>query len=79
MLRLHEIKVFSAKGRQKYLEQLPAEEERRMMSRLYRQFDHALLQWKETFKEVERVGAVFWEIGQFQRIPGVGPIAAQCF
>jgi len=79
VLRLHGIKVFSAKGRQKYLEQLPAEEERRMMSRLYRQFDHALLQWKETFKEVERIGAAFWEVRQFQRIPGVGPIAAHVF
>jgi transposase len=79
VLRLHGIKVFSAKGRQKYLEQLPAQEERRMMSRLYRQFDHALLQWKETFKEVERIGAGFWEVRQFQRIPGVGPIAAHVF
>jgi transposase len=78
VLRLHGIKVFSAKGRQKYLQQLPVEEER-MMSRLYRQFDHALLQWKETFKEVERVGAAFWEVRQFQRIPGVGPIAAHVF
>src|SRR5947207_6982110 len=42
VLRLHGIKVFSAKGRQEYLARLPAEEERRMMQRLYRQFDHAL-------------------------------------
>src|SRR5207249_10107266 len=59
--------------------QLPAEEERRMMRRLYAQFDHALKQWKETLKEVERVGAAFWEVGEFERIPGVGPIAAHVF
>lgn len=79
VLRLHGVKVFSLKGRQKYLEQLPGEEERRMMSRLYRQFDHALLRWKETLKEVERVGVQFWEVRQFQGIPGVGPMAAHVF
>jgi len=46
VLRLHGIRVFSAKGRQEYLAQLPAEEERRMMRRLYGQLDHALAQWK---------------------------------
>src|SRR6516164_9488936 len=79
VLRLHGIRVFSAKGRQEYLAQLPAEEERRMMRRLYGQFDHALKQWKETLGEVERVGGAFWEVQQFQRIPGVGPIAAHVF
>src|SRR5215470_3461559 len=79
VLRLHGLRVFSAKAREEYLEQLPAEEERRMMRRLYGQFDHALLQWKESFKEVERVGTQFWEVEQFQRIPGVGPISAHVF
>jgi len=79
VLRLHGVKVFSAKGREQYLAQLPAEEERRMMQRLYRQFDHALVQWKETLEEVERVGAAFWEVREFQRIPGVGPMAAHVF
>jgi hypothetical protein len=54
--------VFSARGRAPYLEQLPAEEERRMMRRLYAQFDHAVPQWKETLEEVERLGAAFWEV-----------------
>jgi transposase len=79
VLQLHGIKVFSAKHREQYLEQLPAEEERRMMRRLYGQFDHALVQWKETLKEVERLGLQFWEVREFQRIPGVGPIAAHVF
>ena len=35
VLRLHGVRVFSTKGREEYLEQLPAEEERRMMRRLY--------------------------------------------
>jgi hypothetical protein len=39
VLRLHGVKVFSAKGREEYLAQLPAEEERQMMRRLYRQWD----------------------------------------
>ena len=79
VLRLNGIKVFSQKGRQDYLEQLPAEEERRMMRRLYSQHDHAVAQWKETLQEVERVGGEFWEVRQFQRIPGVGPMAAHVF
>jgi transposase len=49
------------------------------MQRLYRQFDHALVQGKETLEEVERVGAAFWEVREFQRIPGVGPMAAHVF
>ena len=79
VLRLHGIRVFSAKGRQEYLAQLPAEEERRMMRRLYGQLDHALEQWKETLQEVQRMGGKFWEVEQFQRVPGVGPIAAHVF
>ena len=79
VLRLHGIKVFSAKGREQYLQQLPAAEEQRMMQRLYGQFDHALVQWKETLEEVERVGAAFWEVREFERIPGVGPMAAHVF
>src|SRR5574338_1594349 len=65
VLRLNGIRVFSAKGREEYLSQLPAEEERRMMRRLYAQFDHALEQWKETLQEVQRIGEKFWEIEQF--------------
>jgi transposase len=79
VLRLHGIRVFSLKGREEYLAQLPGEEERRMMRRLYGQFDHAMVQWKETLKEVERVGGEFWEVREFQHIPGVGPIAAHVF
>src|SRR6059058_2343216 len=79
VLRLHGIRVISLKGREQYLAQLPAEEERRMTRRLYGQFDHALLQWKETLKEVERLGAQFWEVREFERVPGVGPIAAHIF
>jgi hypothetical protein len=79
VLRLNGLKVFSKTWRQEYLEQLPGEEERRMMGRLYRQYDHAIEQWKETLEEVERVGGEFWEVEQFQRIPGVGPIAAHVF
>src|SRR5947207_15356843 len=50
-----------------------------MMRRLYRQLDHALEQGKETREEVERVGGAFWEVREFQRLPGVGPIAAHVF
>jgi hypothetical protein len=79
VLRLDGLKVFSKTWRQKYLCQLPGEEERRMIERLYRQHDQAIAQWKETLKEVERVGRDFWEVREFQRLPGIGPIAAHIF
>ena len=79
VLKLHGLKVFSKRWRQEYLPQLPGEEERRMMLRLYAQHDHALAQWKDTLKEVERVGKAFWEVAEFERVPGVGPIAAHVF
>ena len=49
------------------------------MRRLYGQLDHALEQWKETLQEVQRMGGKFWEVEQFQRVPGVGPIAGHVF
>src|SRR5881275_2839302 len=79
VLKLHGLKVFSKTFRRDYLVQLPGDEERRMMERLYLQHDQAVVQWKETLKEVERVGKAFWEVGEFERIPGVGPIAAHVF
>src|SRR5207249_2155501 len=60
VLKLHGLKVFSKTWRQQYLPQLPGEEERRMILRLYAQHDHAVAQWKETLKEVERVGKAFY-------------------
>jgi transposase len=79
VLKLNGLKVFSVKWRSEYLQQLPGEEERRMLLRIYAQHDHAIAQWKETLQEVERIGKGFWEVEQFQRIPGVGPIAAHVF
>src|SRR5436190_18245105 len=79
VLKLHGLKVFSKIFRRDYLAQLPGDEERRMMERLYLQHDQAIAQWKETLKEVEQVGKAFWEVCEFQRLPGVGPIAAHVF
>jgi transposase len=79
VLKLHGLKIFSKTFRGEYLGQLPGEEERRMMQRLYRQYDQAIEEWKDTLKEMERVGGEFWEVREFQRIPGIGPIAAHIF
>ena len=79
VLKLNGLKVFSKTLRQEYLEQLPGEEERRMLVRIYAQHDQAIEKWKETLQEVERVGKEFWEVREFQAIPGVGPIAAHVF
>src|SRR5205807_1377403 len=45
----------------------------------YRQHDRAIEEWKDTLQEIERVGGEFWEVRQFQRIPGIGPIGAHIF
>ncbi len=38
------------------------------------------MQWKETLKESGAgLGQAFWEVREFQCIPGVGPIAAHVF
>jgi transposase len=79
VLKLNGLKVFSKTFRQDYLAQLPGDEERRMLLRIYTQHDQAIEQWKETLQEVERVGKEFWEVREFQAIPGVGPIAAHVF
>src|SRR5438128_9827826 len=79
VLKLSGLKVFSKRLRQEYLEQLAGEEERRMLLRIYAQHDHAIAQWKETLKEVNRSGREFWEVRELQRIPGIGPMAAHVF
>jgi len=79
VLKLGGLKVFSKRLRQEYLEQLAGEEERRMLWRIYAQHDQAIAQWKETLKEVNRSGREFWEVREFQRIPGIGPMAAHIF
>src|SRR5438128_11565491 len=50
-----------------------------MLLRIYAQHDQAIAQWKETLKEVNRSGREFWEVREFQRIPGIGPMAAHSF
>src|SRR5438045_8953806 len=71
--------IFQTIAPGKYLEQLAGEEERRMLWRIYAQHDQAIAQWKETLKEVNRSGREFWEVREFQRIPGIGPMAAHIF
>jgi transposase len=79
VLRVEGTGLFSQTRREEYLRQLPGEEESRMLRRLYAQHDHALEQWKETLREVRRVGRAFWEIAQFQKVPGIGVIGAHVF
>jgi len=47
VLRVEGTGVFSRTLRENYLRQLPGDEERRMLRRLYLQHDHAIEQWKE--------------------------------
>jgi transposase len=79
VLRVEGTGVFSRTLRERYLGQLPGEEERRMLLRVYAQHDHAIDQWKNTLREVRRVGRQFWEVGEFKKIPGIGVIGAHVF
>ena len=79
VLRVEGTGVFSRTQRERYLRQLPGEEERRMLQRVYAQHDHALEQWRDTLREVRRVGRQFWEIAGFKKIPGIGVIGAHVF
>jgi len=36
-----------------------------MLLRIYTQHDQAIEQWKDTLKEVERLGKEFWEVREF--------------
>ena len=79
VLRVEGTGVFSRTQRDGYLSQLPGEEERRMLLRVYAQHDHAIDQWKGTLREVRRVGREFWEIAEFEKISGIGVIGAHVF
>lgn len=79
VLRVEGTGVFSRTLRERYLTQLPGEEERRMLRRLYLQHDHALEQWKDTLREVRRVGRQFWEVSEFKKVPGIGIVGAHVF
>ena len=79
VLRVEGTGVFSRTRREHYLQQLPGEEEKRMLQRLYAQHDHALEQWKDTLREVRRIGRQFWAIAEFKKVPGIGEVGAQVF
>jgi transposase len=79
VLRVEGGRLFTQAGRETYLGQLPGEEERRILLRLYAQHDHALAQWRDTLREVRRAGRAFWEVGEFMKVPGIGPVGAHVF
>lgn len=79
VLRVEGTGVFSRTQRQRYLDQLPGAEERRMLLRVYAQHDHAIDQWKDTLREVHRIGRQFPEIARFKKIPGIGVVGANVF
>jgi transposase len=79
VLQFNGTAVFSRVQREKYLSQLPGPQEVRILSRIYAQHDHALEQWKETLRDVRQVGRAFWEITEFQKLPGIAVIGANVF
>lgn len=79
VLRVEGTRLFGQAGRDSYVEKIAEPERRGILRRLYAQLDALARQWRDTLGEVERAGAAFWEIGQFQKVPGIGRVGAHVF
>lgn len=79
VLRVEGTGPFSPTRREGYLAQLPGDEQRRILRRLYTQHDATLGHWRDTLRELRRAAAGFWEIGEFEKVPGIGEVGAHVF
>jgi transposase len=71
--------VYSQSGRTAYLEELSHERVRAQVESLYRLLDRTHEEKQEARRELIELGESYWEIPEFQKIPGVGPIRAHLF
>lgn len=68
--------VFNQKQRKVILELVPPGAWRLALERRYRHYDHLHAEAREALKEVEQLGRSYWEVAEFLKIPGVGPVTA---
>ena len=79
VLRLDGARVFDAKHRERYLEKLPDDARRTMLSHLYAVLDAMQAAQQAARRDMIRLGAKYSEIKEFTKIPGIGPIGAHVF
>jgi len=71
--------VYSAQERQRYLDTVADASVRHQLLRLYALMDAALKQEADALRELVACGRRYPEIGEFVKIPGVGPVGAHVF
>ncbi|WP_263842080.1 IS110 family transposase [Salinibacter sp.] len=71
--------VYSKSGRGAYLEKLSHDRIRTQVESLYRLLDQTSKEKREARKELIDLGQPYWEIEEFQKIPGIGPIGSHLF
>jgi transposase len=71
--------IYSQRGRMEYLDGLADPMARRMLGRLYDQYDLARENWKTTMKEVKAHSRIYPEVAVFQEIPGIADVGANVF
>ncbi len=79
VLRLDGARVFNPTYRAQYLDQLPDQPRRVMVSNQYSVLDTMLAAQQAAFNEMIRQGKRYPEIREFMKMPGVGPIGAHVF
>lgn len=71
-------RVFGQAERRVILDLVPQGAWRLALERRYRHYDYLNDETREALKEVQQLGRSYWEIAEFMKIPGVGPVTAHC-
>ena len=71
--------VYSAKGRKKFLKQMPHHPIYLQLKRLYELMDHTAAMKQAAEKSMVALGRNYHEIKEFQKMPGIGIIGAHSF
>jgi len=71
--------VYTAKGRDRHLQQIKHRPIREQLQRLYHLVDHSTAMKKSAKKSMKDLGRKYPEICQFEKIPGIGCVGAHTF
>jgi hypothetical protein len=79
VLRVAGEALYSESARQGYLEQVADGSIRRQLGSYYAMMDQAVQAQDRAKDRLQQMGAGYPEIGEFQKVPGVGPVGAHLF
>jgi transposase len=79
VLRVEGSSLYSAEGRQAYLDRLSHEGIARQLRSLYSVLDATVAAQKEAKAQMLRLGKRYAEIARFEQVPGIGPIGSHLF